>query len=195
MLLRLTPGRPLLTWHLLSHATARPRQAGTSFESQTHNPGRQADQEPGPPGPLNATNPAHCHPGQTRNAYAQSGGSARGSHCGLATFRCRWLCPLCRDSSPSGLSALRDRLPGRQPECFRVGPSVVAGQHLAKGAWPVGDGALAEPAARDRQTGHGHREAAGARITHRLHDASRTKATSPAPPARSAATGVGSFFR
>jgi hypothetical protein len=42
---------------------------------------------------------------------------------------------------------------------------------------------VAELAARDRQTGRGHREAAGARITHRLHDASRTKATSPAPRA------------
>src|SRR5215470_11514831 len=39
-------------------------------------PGRQAAQEPVPPGPLNATDLAHCHPGQVRNAYAQSGGSA-----------------------------------------------------------------------------------------------------------------------
>src|SRR6266536_5783370 len=44
MLLRLTPGRPLLTWHPLSHATARPRQADTSFECQATT-GRQAARE------------------------------------------------------------------------------------------------------------------------------------------------------
>jgi hypothetical protein len=30
--------------------------------------GRQAESRASPPGPLNATNPAHCHPGQARNA-------------------------------------------------------------------------------------------------------------------------------
>ena len=40
--------RPQTT--LLSHTTARPRQAGTSFESQTPKPGRQAAQEPSPTG-------------------------------------------------------------------------------------------------------------------------------------------------
>ena len=42
---RLIPRSSLALAPLLSHATARPRQAGTSFESQTAT-GRQADQEP-----------------------------------------------------------------------------------------------------------------------------------------------------
>jgi len=36
--------------------------------------GRQADSEPARPGPVNAADPAHCHPGEARSAYPQSGG-------------------------------------------------------------------------------------------------------------------------
>jgi hypothetical protein len=41
--------------------------------------GRQAGQEPGQPGPLNATTLTHCHPGQARTVYQKSqlGGTAR----------------------------------------------------------------------------------------------------------------------
>jgi len=42
-----------------------------------------------------------------------------------------------------------------------MGPAVVLGQDLGEGAGPVGDGALADLAAGDRQLGNGHREAAG----------------------------------
>src|SRR5215471_9260576 len=72
---------------LLSHATARPRPAGTSFESQTPQEGRQAVREPGQPGPLNATSQAHCHPGQARTVYpkSQSGGYLRLSVVSAAT--------------------------------------------------------------------------------------------------------------
>src|SRR6266480_2167247 len=62
---------------LMSHATARPRQAGTSFESQAQQRAGRRKPEPGPPGPLNATSQAHCHPGQARNAYQQLGGIVR----------------------------------------------------------------------------------------------------------------------
>src|SRR6185437_7175059 len=42
--------------------------------------GRQAAPEPRQPGPLNATTPTHCHPGQGRTVYPKSqlGGSVRG---------------------------------------------------------------------------------------------------------------------
>jgi len=49
---------------LLSHAAARPRRAGTSFESQAHNPGPAGGSRASTPGPLNATTPTHFHPGQ-----------------------------------------------------------------------------------------------------------------------------------
>src|SRR6185437_4714662 len=42
--------------------------------------GRQAAPEPRQPGPLNATTPTHCHPGQDRTVYQKSqlGGSVQG---------------------------------------------------------------------------------------------------------------------
>jgi hypothetical protein len=58
-------------------------------------------------------------------------------------------------------AGLRDRLPGREAERFGVGPAVVLGQDLAEVAGPVGDGAVADLAARDRKVGNGHGEAAG----------------------------------
>jgi hypothetical protein len=61
--------------------------------------------------------------------------------------------------SPAG--ALRDRLPGCDLERFGMGPAVMLGQDLSEVAGPVGDGAMADLAARDRQLRNGHREAAG----------------------------------
>jgi len=58
-------------------------------------------------------------------------------------------------------SGLRGRLPGRQAERFGVGPAVVLGEHFAKAARPVRDGAMANLAARDRKAGNGDRKAAG----------------------------------
>jgi hypothetical protein len=60
---------------------------------------------------------------------------------------------------PAG--ALRDRLPGCDLERFGMGPAVMLGQDLSEVAGPVGDGAMADLAARDRQLRNGHREAAG----------------------------------
>ena len=60
-----------------------------------------------------------------------------------------------------GRSGLRDRLPGRQAECFGVVPAVVLGEHLAEAARPVGNGAVADLATRDWKAGNGHRKAAG----------------------------------
>ena len=59
---------------LLSHATARPRHAGTSFESQAQQGGRRLESQPtGTPQRYDLT---HCHPGQARTVYpkSQSGG-------------------------------------------------------------------------------------------------------------------------
>ena len=53
------------------------------------------------------------------------------------------------------------RLPGREAERLGMGPAVVLGQDLAEVPGPVGDGAVADLAARDRKMGNGHREAAG----------------------------------
>jgi hypothetical protein len=55
----------------------------------------------------------------------------------------------------------RGRLPGRDTERFGVSPAVVLGQDRAEAAGPVGNGAVADLAARDRKPGSGHREAAG----------------------------------
>ncbi len=60
------------------------------------------------------------------------------------------------------------RLPGREAEYFWVGATVMLGQGLAEGAGPVGDGATADLAARDRQVGNGDREAAGMCLAHVL---------------------------
>jgi hypothetical protein len=60
------------------------------------------------------------------------------------------------------------RLPGRDAECFWVGAAVVLGQGLAEGAGPVGDGAVADLAPRDRQVGNGDREAPGMCLAHFL---------------------------
>ncbi len=56
---------------------------------------------------------------------------------------------------------LGGRLPERDAEHLGVSPTVVLGQDLAEMAGPVGDGAVAELAARDRKMGNGDREAAG----------------------------------
>ena len=45
-------------------------------------------------------------------------------------------------------------------------PAVMLGQDLSEVAGPVGDGAVADLAAGDRQLGNGHREAAGRRLAH-----------------------------
>ena len=71
-----------------------------------------------------------------------------------------------RDLSRSkiGLSSaegLRGRLPGTEAERFGMGPAVVPGQDLAEIPGPVGDGAVADLAARDRKMGDGHGEAPG----------------------------------
>ncbi len=60
-----------------------------------------------------------------------------------------------------GWSGLQDLLPGRLAERFGVGAAVVLGEHLAEAAWPVGDGAVADLAARDWKLGNGHRKTAG----------------------------------
>lgn len=52
-------------------------------------------------------------------------------------------------------------LTGTGGEHFRVDPAIVLGQDLAEVAGRVGDGPVADLAARDRQMGNGHREAAG----------------------------------
>ena len=64
-------------------------------------------------------------------------------------------------ASADGAEGLRGRLPGRKAERFGMGPAVVPGQDLAEVPGPVGDGVVAELAARDRKMGDGHREAAG----------------------------------
>jgi len=56
---------------------------------------------------------------------------------------------------------LRDRLPGCEVECFRMGPAVVLGQYLREVAGPVRDGSVTDLAAGDRKLGNGHGEAAG----------------------------------
>jgi hypothetical protein len=53
------------------------------------------------------------------------------------------------------------RLLGRDTERFGVNPAVVLGQDRAEAAGPVGNGTVADLAARDRKLGSGHREAAG----------------------------------
>jgi hypothetical protein len=65
-------------------------------------------------------------------------------------------------TASAAVHGLRDRqLSRRKTERFGMGPAVVLGQHLADLAWPVGDSAVADPAARDRQIGNSHRKAAG----------------------------------
>ena len=59
----------------------------------------------------------------------------------------------------SSAEGLRGRLPGTEAGRFGVGPAVVLGQDLAEVPGPVGDGAVADLAARDRKMGNGHREA------------------------------------
>jgi hypothetical protein len=57
---------------------------------------------------------------------------------------------------------------GGGAERFGVGPAVMLRQHLANVAGPVGEGAVTELAAGDRQMGDGHREAARTWHAHRL---------------------------
>jgi hypothetical protein len=65
------------------------------------------------------------------------------------------------DDNRGSCPALRDRLPGCDPDRFGMGPAVLPGQDLSEVAAPVGDGARADLAAHDRQLRNGHREAAG----------------------------------
>ena len=58
----------------MSHATARPRHAGTSFESQATSAAGSGYESQACRDLSNVTSPAHCHPGQARNAYSQLGG-------------------------------------------------------------------------------------------------------------------------
>lgn len=60
------------------------------------------------------------------------------------------------------MQAARGELLGSDAERFGMGPAVMLGQDLADVAWPLGEGTVADLAAGDRQTGDGHREAAGA---------------------------------
>src|SRR5258708_30466681 len=87
--------------------------------------------------------------------------------------------PAARSSRADRGPRLRERiggspgsLPGRDAERFGVSAAVVLGQHLTEVAGPVGDGAVADLTARDRELGNGHGEAAGPCIAHHLHDAS-----------------------
>jgi hypothetical protein len=64
--------------------------------------------------------------------------------------------------------SLRDLLPGREAGRLGTGPAAVPGQGLAEVAGPAGDGAVADPAARDREMGNGHGEAAGTWINHQI---------------------------
>src|SRR5258708_34198661 len=74
-------------------------------------------------------------------------------------------------------------LPGRDAERFGVSPAVVLGQHLTEVAGPVGDGAVADLTARDRELGNGHGEAAGPCLGHHPPYASPLALTcAPAPP-------------
>ena len=94
-------------------------------------------------------------------------------HHGAATFRDRWRPPVkpCGKFVPIGQArggicgtALRVSAagyPGREAGRLGMGPAVVLGQDLAEVPGPVGDGAVADLAARDRKLGNGHREAAG----------------------------------
>ena len=59
------------------------------------------------------------------------------------------------------MPGFRDRLPGCELKRFGMSPAVVLGQDLSEGTKPVGDGALADLAAGDRQLRDGHRKAAG----------------------------------
>ena len=63
------------------------------------------------------------------------------------------------------------RLERGEAERLGMGPAVVLGQNLADLAWLVGDGAIADLAAGDRQMGDGHREAGGTCLVHHFYDA------------------------
>src|SRR5258707_14064291 len=87
--------------------------------------------------------------------------------------------PAARSSRADRGPRLRERiggspgsLPGRDAERFGVSAAVVLGQHLTEVAGPLGDGAVADLTARDRELGNGHGEAAGPCIAHHLYDAS-----------------------
>jgi len=56
---------------LLSHATARPRPAGTSFESQPQQ-GAAGGRRARPTGTSQRYDLTHCHPGQARTVYPKS---------------------------------------------------------------------------------------------------------------------------
>ena len=52
-------------------------------------------------------------------------------------------------------------LPGEEAKRLGMGPAVVLGQDLGEAAGPVGDGAMADLAAREGKTSNGDGEAAG----------------------------------
>ena len=58
-----------------------------------------------------------------------------------------------------------------------MGPTVVLGQNLADLPRPVGDGAAADLAARDRKLRHSHGEASGTWLAHHIHNASTVRVT------------------
>ena len=119
----------------------------------------------------------------------QSGGSARGYSPSIAVPHHRGCsgpavekCCL-RPEEPGGAAAdragPRGQLERGEAERFGVGPPVVLGQHLADGAWPAGDGAVADLAAGNRQVGDGHRKAAGTWLAHHFYDARSVRMSLP----------------
>jgi hypothetical protein len=72
---------------LLSHATARPRQAGTSFGSQAPQGGRRLESQA--TGTSQRYDLTHFHPGQARTVYLKSqlGGYVCAATSGSATLR------------------------------------------------------------------------------------------------------------
>jgi hypothetical protein len=62
-------------------------------------------------------------------------------------------------ASADGAEGLRGRLPGTEAGRLGMGPAAVPGQDLAEVPGPVGDGAVADLAARDQKMSDGHREA------------------------------------
>jgi hypothetical protein len=82
---------------------------------------------------------------------------------GLPAFRFKVVRPAGprRWQYPRANAAAGGRLPGRDAECFGVGPAVVLGQDLAEVAGPVRHGVPADLATGDRQSSDGHGEAAG----------------------------------
>jgi hypothetical protein len=71
----------------MSHTTARPRQAGASFESQTMKR-PAADMRAKPIGASQRYGLTHFHPGQIRNAYPEH--NQAGRRAVITGPSCRW---------------------------------------------------------------------------------------------------------